>query len=189
MVLFMAKMKHFWFIDAGPAIGYREYVYENKSDALNHMKDRNDQVYSVEAEEISNDRCVVNDEVYRIHRLKNEKELIAITKEIENELVSACEAFLWWPEDPCRAAAIVNEESGELVRETLQACYETDGEDIDRKLEAVKKEAIQTAAMAMRFLLGLQLNVYRFDKGKQIQGVTVCSSDSFGKGPKKWTLK
>lgn len=54
-----------------------------------------------------------------------------------------------WPTDMIHAAAIVGEESGELTRAALQWTYE--GADI---IDA-QKEAIQVAATAIRFLIGL----------------------------------
>lgn len=54
-----------------------------------------------------------------------------------------------WPLDKIHAAAIVAEESGELVRATLQYSYEA-GLFYD-----MHNEAIQTGAMALRFLKNL----------------------------------
>lgn len=52
-----------------------------------------------------------------------------------------------WPDDFIHGAAIVAEESGELVRATLQYQYE------DGRYYEMHREAIQTAAMCFRFLL------------------------------------
>lgn len=54
-----------------------------------------------------------------------------------------------WPDNPIEAAAIVCEESGELIRAALQLKYE--GGD----KESVRKEAIQTAATCIRLLKNL----------------------------------
>lgn len=51
-----------------------------------------------------------------------------------------------WPTDIIHASAIVAEESGELTRAALHRTYE------NGSLEAAKKEAIQTAVTAIRFL-------------------------------------
>lgn len=51
-----------------------------------------------------------------------------------------------WPTDVIHASAIVAEESGELTRAALHHTYE------NGSLEAAKKEAIQTAVTAIRFL-------------------------------------
>jgi NTP pyrophosphatase (non-canonical NTP hydrolase) len=62
------------------------------------------------------------------------------------ELEIAKYKFPEWPTDPVHQAAIVAEESGELVRAVLQTTYEP------HKDANPIKEAVQTAAMAIRFL-------------------------------------
>lgn len=54
-----------------------------------------------------------------------------------------------WPDDVIYQAAIVQEECGELMRAAVQLQLENGSED------AVKKEAIQTAAMCLRLLRNL----------------------------------
>lgn len=54
-----------------------------------------------------------------------------------------------WPKDIVHACAIVNEESGELIRAGLQLNYEGGYK------EEVRKEAIQTAATCIRLLKNL----------------------------------
>ena len=54
-----------------------------------------------------------------------------------------------WPDDLIYAAAMVAEESGELVKACLQHHYE------ERQIAKVRTEAIQTAAMCVRLLLAL----------------------------------
>lgn len=66
--------------------------------------------------------------------------------EILEELRKAATKFPSWPTDPFHALAIVGEEFGELQQSFLKANYE--GAD-----EADRKEAIQLAAMAIRFLM------------------------------------
>ena len=69
-------------------------------------------------------------------------------KLILDELDRAEKKFPNWPVDPVHAAAIVAEESGELVKATMDWVYkggEYEGE--------VEQEAVQTAAMALRFLM------------------------------------
>jgi len=72
-----------------------------------------------------------------------------IIESILNEVARAEAKFPDWPSDMIHAAAIVNEESGELTRAALQWTYE--GGDI---IEA-QKEAVQTAAVCIRFLRGI----------------------------------
>lgn len=69
-----------------------------------------------------------------------------IVEQILNELEKAEKKHPQWPTDVIHAAAIIAEESGELVRAALQWNYEDGNQD------ELKKEAIQTAAMCIRFL-------------------------------------
>ena len=52
-----------------------------------------------------------------------------------------------WPLDAIHAAAIIEEESGELLRAAIDFNYH------NGKLKNMKNEAVQTAAMAIRFLI------------------------------------
>jgi NTP pyrophosphatase (non-canonical NTP hydrolase) len=72
-----------------------------------------------------------------------------IAKSLNEEMERAKAKFPLWPEDLIHAAAIVAEEAGELLQTTLQYKYE------NGSIEKVKKEAIQTATMAIRFLENL----------------------------------
>lgn len=65
---------------------------------------------------------------------------------IVSELKRARGKFPRWTADTVKAAAIVAEESGELIRAALQHC------DEGGSMEACDAEAIQTAAMCVRFL-------------------------------------
>lgn len=69
-----------------------------------------------------------------------------VIKEVTKELERAQAKFTAWPTDVIHAASIVNEESGELIRAALQYHYE------NGDIEELRKEAIQTAAMCVRFL-------------------------------------
>lgn len=62
-----------------------------------------------------------------------------------------------WPRDAIKAAAIVAEESGELCAASLQ------WNDEDGEFEAMRKEAIQVACTAIRFLTGLDKYKQRID--------------------------
>ena len=68
---------------------------------------------------------------------------------ILHELESAKMKNPKWPNDLIHASAIVNEESGELTKACLNFVYE------DGSFDDIKKEAIQTAAMTIRFLENL----------------------------------
>lgn len=75
------------------------------------------------------------------------------------EMQKAAIKFPDWPTRGTDAAAIVAEECGELQRAVLQVTYERGD------LASVRKEAIQTAAMALQFLLNLPDT--RFERGEQ----------------------
>jgi hypothetical protein len=69
-----------------------------------------------------------------------------IVREILAELSRAKSRFPEWPTDPIHAAAIIQEETGELIQATLQFSY-------DHKSGAcLANEAIQVGAMVVRFL-------------------------------------
>lgn len=74
-----------------------------------------------------------------------------LTDQVWQEVARAIHKFPTWPTDPIHAAAVVNEEAGELVKATTEWTYEP-----HKSTKAdVRKEAIQTAAMALRFLVSL----------------------------------
>jgi len=75
----------------------------------------------------------------------------SIIDTVFDELWRASEAFPDWPEDYVHAAAIVSEEAGEL----LQAANNLVHEQKPSSVRDMKKEAIQTAAMAVRFIINL----------------------------------
>jgi NTP pyrophosphatase (non-canonical NTP hydrolase) len=73
-----------------------------------------------------------------------------ICQEILKEVFRAEAKHPHWPIDIIHACAIVNEESGELIRAALQYTYEGG----DKK--EIQKEAIQTAATCIRLLKNLE---------------------------------
>ena len=72
-----------------------------------------------------------------------------IIEEILAEVHRARDKFPNWPNDPLHAAAIVAEECGELQRAVLTYMYEPWKWSTP---DDVRDEAIQTAAMCVRFL-------------------------------------
>lgn len=70
------------------------------------------------------------------------------------ELERATSKFPTWPTDPLHALAVLGEEFGELTQAVLQATY--DG----GPTRHVRTEAVQTAAMALRFLMSLDRYEY-----------------------------
>jgi hypothetical protein len=80
---------------------------------------------------------------------------------IDEELERADLKFPDWPTDPVHALGILSEEYGELSKEVLQMVYEPH----KTSLKEIEAEAVQTAAMAIRFLISLER--YEFVKSKQ----------------------
>lgn len=77
------------------------------------------------------------------------------------ELDKAVQKFPTWPTDPIHALNVLAEEFGELSKEVLQLTYEPDKTDFG----SFKKEAIQTAAMSIRFLSSMRK--YEFKPAQQ----------------------
>jgi hypothetical protein len=75
----------------------------------------------------------------------------AAIRDVRGELRRAERKFPGFPIDPLHALAIVQEEVGETQKAVLQACYEPHKSTPDE----VRDEAIQMAAMALRFLFNL----------------------------------
>jgi hypothetical protein len=71
-------------------------------------------------------------------------------KAILEEVAIASKKFPTWPTDAVHASAVVAEESGELTRAALQFNYENGG------ALSMMDEAIQTGAMAVRFLMSME---------------------------------
>lgn len=87
------------------------------------------------------------------------------------EVAKATNKFPTWPTDPIHAAAVLHEEVGELAKAVLQCTYEPHKSN----RHEVRKEAIQTAAMALRFLMSLDL--YEYKPGTQHKQDSVTDSD------------
>ncbi len=81
---------------------------------------------------------------------------LTIIEEVQAELDRATDKFPTWPTDPLHALAVLGEEFGELTKAVLQHTYEPH----KATLRDVKAEAIQTAAMALRFLESLEKYEY-----------------------------
>jgi len=77
------------------------------------------------------------------------------------ELEKAVRKFPTWPTDPIHALAVLGEEYGELNKAVLQMTYEPHKTSLDE----VRTEAIQTAAMSLRFLKSL--DAYEYKRGEQ----------------------
>lgn len=86
--------------------------------------------------------------------------------EVLLELKYAMEKFPTWPVDPLHAVAVLGEEFGELTKAVLQHTYEPK----KSSLSDVRMEAIQTAAMALRFIMSL--DDYSYTECPQIEQQT-----------------
>lgn len=78
--------------------------------------------------------------------------------EISGEIEKAVTKFPTFPNDALHALAIINEECGELSKAVLQYTYEPH----KTSKEEIRMEAIQTAAMCIRFLLSHDANDLEF---------------------------
>lgn len=68
------------------------------------------------------------------------------------ELERATRKFPTWPTDPVHAAAVLQEEAGEVSKAVLQAVYEPHKSGP----ADVREEVVQTAAMCLRFLMSME---------------------------------
>lgn len=75
---------------------------------------------------------------------------------VRDEVARATKKFPTWPTDPLHALAVLGEEFGELTKAVLQSVYEPHKSNPAE----VRKEAEQTAAMALRFLASLDAYAY-----------------------------
>ncbi len=94
-------------------------------------------------------------------------QLNAVFAEVER----AMRKFPTWPTDPLHAIAVLGEEFGELTKEALQLVYEPH----KTSMAEVRKEAIQTAAMALRFVASL--DQYEFTPGQQHEQPSLVSQE------------
>lgn len=77
--------------------------------------------------------------------------------DVIKEVRKATQKFPTWPTDPLHALAVLGEEFGELTKEMVQMVYEPHKTDKD----TIRKEAIQTAAMALRLVMSLDQYDYK----------------------------
>ncbi|CNH75428.1 hypothetical protein [Yersinia bercovieri] len=72
-----------------------------------------------------------------------------ISAEIIGETIRASKIHPKWPTDALHAVSILTEESGELMKAAIEYHYN------NGDIEAVREEAVQTGAMAMRVLMNI----------------------------------
>jgi len=80
-----------------------------------------------------------------------------IANDVVAEIDKAVAKFPTWPNDMQHAALVVGEENGELQKAVLQANYE---KHKGVTIEDIREEAVQTAAMAIRFIASLDADAY-----------------------------
>ncbi len=83
---------------------------------------------------------------------------MSVMDDVLVEVRRAVGIFPTWPTDPLHALAVLGEEYGELNKAVLQSVYEPEKSNADD----VREEAIQTAAMALRFIASL--NDYKYSR-------------------------
>lgn len=89
--------------------------------------------------------------------LKNSEHMVNALEDITKELYRAIELFPEWPTDPLHAVSIIGEEFGELTQAVLDMTYAPHKVCVND----IKEEAIQTAAMAIRFYINLKHYEYK----------------------------
>ena len=82
---------------------------------------------------------------------------------IRTEVSRASELHPNWPIDPIHAMAVLGEEYGELNKALLQYTYEPHK---NVTFDDIQEEAVQTAAMAIRFLVNLES--YNFKRSPSV---------------------
>lgn len=80
-----------------------------------------------------------------------------ILDDVLTELNLALAKWPLWPTDPLHALSVLGEEYGELNKEVLQMVYEPH----KTSHSAIRKEAVQVAAMSIRFLMSLDQYEYK----------------------------
>lgn len=73
----------------------------------------------------------------------------SISTEIVDEAIRASGIHPQWPTDALHAVSILTEESGELMKAAIEYHYN------NGDIEAVREEAVQTGAMALRVLMNI----------------------------------
>ena len=105
--------------------------------------------------------------------MNNQAEII---EEVIAELNRARTKFPTWPDDPIHAAGVLLEESGELMKAVLEACYQKEPDGHYLQLIEVRNEAIQTAVRVRCPACGDD----RTGKGSLIyKGMVFCNDPCF----------
>jgi hypothetical protein len=97
-----------------------------------------------------------------------------VVTEVLLELERAMKKFPTWPDDPLHAVGVLNEEVGELNKAVLQQMYEPH----KNAPGAVRSEAVQAAAMALRFIASIDR--YDWTPGSQHEQPALAAAPSPG---------
>lgn len=104
----------------------------------------------------------INGKGKRMKLIMVDREFASVSMMVNEELSRAEEKFPEWPDDIIHAAAIVAEESGEIIQAALQAHYDKG------RVDKVKKEAIHTAAMCYRLITAIERKSFETQKTKDV---------------------
>ena len=96
------------------------------------------------------------DDLNAMHDAEKALDLEKAAQMAINEALRASDRWPKWPTDPVHALAVLQEEVGELTREVMIAIYEAPKGSAD----AIHDEAVQVAAMALRFIASLDRYKY-----------------------------
>ena len=106
-----------------------------------------------------------------IKQPSNPVESMGLLSAVLDEVARATEKFPTWPTDPLHALAVLGEEFGELTKDVLQMSYEP-----WKTCHAnIEEEALQTAAMALRFYASLK--TYKYRPGEQHRQQLLADND------------
>lgn len=143
-----------------PEGGDEEPILEMRARCIYHLPHNCFLLQSVQDEEANETMCAMkthcahNEALFKKSVHGREQEAI---NQILNELHDAEIEHPTWPEECIHAASIVVEEAGELLRDC--ATFEENGDM--RLIENMHIEAVQTGAMAARFLKNLPFSQKR----------------------------
>lgn len=93
---------------------------------------------------------------------------------IGDELEVALQKFPSFPIDPLHAIAVINEEAGEATKDAFQWGYEPAK---NKNRDTLRKELIQTAAMCVRMILGLDSGDIKPTTKPKLKYVCGCGCD------------
>lgn len=125
------------------------------SDLLRELNAPGDWGYGTQLGQLTQKLHSVKLEIAQVLQPMTQKDVPLISN-ILDERRSAITKFPSWPTDPLHALAILNEEVGELQKAVLQEVYEPE----KNSAGAVRKEALQSAAMILRFIESLDSYIY-----------------------------